>query len=235
MTKAEVERLLKSFVSLLKKAYGKNLVFIIHHGSWATGEAKPNSDVDTLVMLEKISRKELDALRAVLNQERYRKMTVLLFSRLDIDNFIPFSRHQFHYGAKLLYGECPLPQPTREEMIIEIKKIADEVGFWSKFLYTHLHLAENVARKMYWRFKEAIIALKVYVQWKTGEFPLTKARLKELLIDPKDKEIVTIIEGWDKNRQKYEKNPNPLLIKGLEFSQRILKRVDTSQRRKRQT
>ena len=235
MTKAEVERLLKSFVGLMKKTYGKNLVFIIHHGSWATGEAKPNSDVDTLVMLEKISRKELDALRAVLNQERYRKMTVLLFSRLDIDNFIPFSRHQFHYGAKLLYGECPLPQPTREEMIIEIKKIADEVGFWSKFLYTHLHLAENVARKMYWRFKEAIIGLKVYVQWKTGEFPLTKTRLKELLIDPKDKEIVTIIEGWDKNRQKYEKNPNPLLIKGLGFSQRILKRVDTSQRRKRQT
>ncbi|MGB7063152.1 MAG: nucleotidyltransferase domain-containing protein [Candidatus Zixiibacteriota bacterium] len=228
MTKAEVERLLKSFVSLMKKTYGENLVFIIHHGSWATGEAKPDSDVDTLVMLEKISKKELDALRAVLNQERYRKMTVLLFSRLDMDNFIPFSRHQFHYGAKLLYGKCHLPEPTREEMIMEIKKIADEVGFWSKFLYTHPHLAENVARKMYWRFKEAIIALKVYVQWKTGEFPVTKRRLKELLTDPEDKEIVTIIEQWNKNKDKYEKDPNSLLIKGLDFSQRILKKIDPS-------
>jgi predicted nucleotidyltransferase len=228
LTKKEVEKLLRSFVTLMKKSYGKNLVFIIHHGSWATGEANPDSDVDTLVMLHKITKKELDKLRRVLNQERYKKMTVLLFSRLDIDNFIPFARHQFHYGARVLYGECPLPEPTRKEMLIEIKKIADEVGFWSKFLYTHLHLAENVARKMYWRFKEAIIGLKVYVQWKTGEFPLTKKRLKELLTDARDKEIVIIIEKWDKNKDKYEKNPDPLLIKGLDFSQRILKRIDPS-------
>ena len=234
MNKAEVERLLKSFVSLMKKTYGKNLVFIIHHGSWATGEAKPDSDVDTLIMLKKITKRELDKLRRVLTQERYKKLTVLLFSRLDMDNFVPFKRQQFRYGAKLLHGKCPLPEPTEQEMITEIRTIADKVGYWSKFLYTHVHLAENVARKMYWRFKEAIIALKVYVQWKTGEFPLTKTRLKELLIDPKDKEIVTIIEGWDKNREKYEKNPNPLLIKGLDFSQRILKRIDPSLRGKRQ-
>jgi predicted nucleotidyltransferase len=232
LTATEVERLLKSFVSLMKKTYGKNLVFIIHHGSWATGEANPESDVDTLVMLEKITRKELDKLRNILSQERHKKLTVLLFSRLDMDNFIPFGRHQFHYGAKLLYGRCPLPEPEREEMIIEIKKAADEVGFWSKYLYTHPHLAENVARKMYWRFKEAIIALKVYVQWKTGEFPLTRKRLKQLLTDPKDREIVTIIEQWDKNKDKYEKNPDPLLVKGLSFSQRILKKIDPSQRRK---
>ena len=230
MTEEEVEKLLKSFVGLLKKTYGDNLVFVIHHGSWATGEAKPESDVDTLVMLKKIAQGELDKLREVLNRKKYQKLTVLLFSRLDMDNFIPFSRHQFHYGAKVLYGRCPLPQPTREEMILEIKKIADEVGFWSKFLYTHLHLAENVARKMYWRFKEAVIALKVYVQWKTGEFPLTKTRLKELLTDPKDREIVTIIEDWEKNREKYERNPDPLLIKGLDFSQRILKRINSPRR-----
>ena len=217
----------------MKKTYGKNLVFIIHHGSWATGEANSQSDVDTLVMLEKITKGELDKLRDILNQKRFQKLTVLLFSRLDIDNYIPFSRHQFHYGAKLLFGKCPLSEPTREEMIIEIKKIADEVGFWSKYLYTHMHLAENVVRKMYWRFKEAVIALKVYVQWKTGEFPLTKKRLKELLTDPEDKKIVGIIERWEKNKSRYEKNPDLLLIKGLDFSQRILKNIDPSLRSKR--
>ena len=233
MTKTEVENLLKSFVNLMKKTYGENLVFIIHHGSWATGEANPDSDVDTLVMLEKITKRELDRLRSILKQKEYQELTVLLFSRLDMNNFVPFKRHQFHYGARLLYGKCPLHKPTEPEMILEIKKIADTVGYWSKFLYTHPHLAENVARKMYWRFKEAIIALKVYVQWKTGEFPVTKKRLKKLLTDPKDKEIVTIIEQWDKNKDEYEKNPDPLLIKGLDFSQRILKKIDPSLHGKR--
>ena len=224
MTKTEVNRLLKRFVAVIKKAYGKNLVFIVHHGSWATGEAKPDSDIDNLVMLEKITKRELAKLRDILNRKEFEKFTVLLFSRLDLDNFIPFSRQQFHYGAKLLYGKCPLPEPTREEMLIELKKIADEVGFWSKYLYTHQKQAENIVRKMYWRFKEAIIGLKVYVHWKTGEFPVTRKRLKELLNDAKDKEIVTIIENWEKN--KYEKNPDPLLVKGLDFSQRLLRKID---------
>jgi predicted nucleotidyltransferase len=226
LTKTEVKALLEDFVELLKKTYGKNLVFIIHHGSWATGEAGPESDIDTLVMLEKITKRELDKLRGMLSQKKYQKLTVLLFSRLDMDNFIPFSRHQFHYGAKLLYGRCPLQKPTRREMIIEIKKIADEVGFWSKYLYTHQHLAENVVRKMYWRFKEAVIALKVYVQWKTGDFPTTRKRLKQLLTDPKDKEIVTMIEQWDRNKDRYERDADLLLKKGLDFSQRILKKID---------
>lgn len=226
MTKTKVKKLLNRFVSAMKKTYGKNLVFIIHHGSWATGEANSDSDIDNLVMLEKITKKELAKLRDILNKKDFEKFTVLLFSRLDMDNFIPFSRHQFHYGARLLYGKCSLPEPTREEMLIEIKKIADEVGFWSKYLYTHQKQAENIVRKMYWRFKEAIIALKVYVHWKTGEFPITKKRLKELLCDPKEKEIVTMMENWEKNKDKYEKNPDPLLIKGLDFSQRILKKIN---------
>ena len=226
MTEAEVQTLLKKFVSLMKKTYGKNLVFIIHHGSWATGEANPESDIDILVMLEKITKKELDKLRNILDQERFKKMTVLLFSKLDMNNFVPFKRHQFHYGAELLYGKCFLPQPTEEEMLIEIRKIADTVGYWSKFLFTHQKQAENIARKIYWRFREAIIALKVYIHWKTGEFPLTRKRLKELLNDPKDKEIVEIMENWEKNKDKYEKNPDPLLIKGLNFSQRILKKIN---------
>ena len=226
MTKTEVEKLIKKFVNVMKKAYSKNLVFIIHHGSWATGEANSDSDIDTLVMLEEITKSELAKLRDILNKAEFEKFTVLLFSRLDMDNFIPFSRQQFHYGAKILYGKCPLPEPTREEMLLEIKKIADEVGFWSKYLFTHQKQAENIARKMYWRFKEAIIALKVYIHWKTGEFPVTKKRLKQLLNDPKDKEIVTIIENWEKDKDRYEKNPDPLLIKGLNFSQRLLRKID---------
>jgi predicted nucleotidyltransferase len=226
MTQTEVQKLLKRFVNVMKKTYGKNLVFIIHHGSWATDEANSDSDIDTLVMFGKITKRSLVKLRDILNKKDFEKFTVLLFSRLDMDNFIPFARHQFHYGSKVLYGKCPLPEPTKEEMSIEIKKIANTVGYWSKFLFTHQRQAENIARKIYWRFREAIIALKVYIHWRTGEFPVTRKRLKELLNDPKDKEIVTIIENWEKNKDSYEKNPDPLLIKGLNFSQRILKKIN---------
>jgi hypothetical protein len=212
----------------MKKTYGGNLGFIIHHGSWATGEARPDSDIDALVMLGEIEEKDMDKLREILSRDEFKTMTVLLFSQRDMRHYPPFARHQFHYGVKLLYGKCPLPEPTEEEMLIEIRKIADEVGFWSKYLYTHPHLAENVARKMYWRFKEAIIALKVYVHWKTGSFPVTRKKLKKLLTNPEDKEIVEIVENWEENKDQYEKNPDPLLIKGLDFSKRILRMIENS-------
>ncbi|MCK4225236.1 MAG: nucleotidyltransferase domain-containing protein, partial [candidate division Zixibacteria bacterium] len=78
MTKTEVQKLLKRFVSVMKKTYGKNLVFIIHHGSWATGEANSDSDIDSLVMLEKITKSELAKLRNILNKAEFEKFTVLL-------------------------------------------------------------------------------------------------------------------------------------------------------------
>ncbi len=228
MTKTQVQKLLRRFVAAMKKAYGRNLGFIIHHGSWATGEARPDSDIDALVMLREITEKDLNKLREILGRDEFKTMTVLLFSKRNIHHYPPFARHQFHYGAKLLYGKCPLPEPTEDQMLMEMRKIADEVGFWSKYLYIHPHLAENVARKMYWRFKEASIALKVYVHWKTGSFPVTRRDLKKLLINPEDKEIVEIVEHWEENKDQYEKNPDPLLIKGLDFSRRILRMIERS-------
>jgi hypothetical protein len=46
------------------------------------------------------------------------------------------------------------------------------------------------------------------------------------LDDPKDREIVEIIEQWEKNKNEYEATPDLLLVKGLDFSQRILDRID---------
>ena len=43
------------------------------------------------------------------------------------------------------------------------------------------------------------------------------------------REDKNIIENWEKNKDKYEKNPDPLLIKGLDFSQRILKNINASE------
>lgn len=225
MTKAEVELLLKRFVSRMKKDYQKNLVFVIHHGSWATGEAKPESDVDFLVGLKKIERKDLIKLRKILKGKEFQEATVLLFSTLDMENYIPYGRHQFHYGAKLLYGECPLLRPTRSQEISEIKKHADEIGFWGRYLFTHQHPRDRLVRSIYWRLKEVIICLKVYVSLKTGKYPVTRKELKENLNDSKDEELIRISEHWKKHKPRLIENPDPVLLKLADFSQRILRKL----------
>lgn len=225
MTKVEVKLLLRKFVRRMKKDYQKNLVFIIHHGSWATGEAQPDSDIDFLVGLKKIGRRDLTKLRKTLREKEFQKATVLFFSLLDMENYIPYGRHQFHYGAKLLYGKCPLLKPTPDQEILEIKKHADEIGFWGRYLFTHQHPRDRVVRSIYWRLKEVIICLKVYVSLKTGKYPITRKDLKKSLNDSKDKELINISENWKKYKPKYMKNPNPVLLKLADFSQRISRKL----------
>lgn len=225
MTKAEVELLLKRFVTRMKKSYRKNLVFIIHHGSWATGEARPESDVDFLVGLKRIDRKDLIKLRTILREKEFQKATVLFFSALDMENYIPYGRHQFHYGAKLLYGKPALIKPTKSQEISEIKKHADEIGFWGRYLFTHQHPRDRLVRSIYWRLKEVIICLKVYVSLKTGKYPVTRRKLKESLDDSKDRELVRISEHWKKHKPKLMENPDPVLLKLADFSQRILRKL----------
>jgi predicted nucleotidyltransferase len=234
MRKAEVELLLKRFVRKMKKDYKNNLLFIIHHGSWATGEAKPDSDVDFLVGLKKIGHKDLIKLRRILKEKEFQKATVLLFSILDMENYIPYGRHQFHYGAKLLYGKCPLSLPTKDQEISEIKKHADEIGFWGRYLFTHQHPRDRLVRSIYWRLKEVIICLKVYVSLKTGKYPATREELKKSLNDKGDKELIQISENWKKHKPEFVKNPDPVLLKLADFSQRILKKLNrlTSKTRK---
>ena len=226
--------LLKRFVRRMKKDYKNNLVFIIHHGSWATGEPKPKSDVDFLVGLKKITRKDLVKLRKILKEKEFQNATVLFFSLLDMEHYIPYGRHQFHYGIKLLYGKCPLLKPTKDQEISEIKKHADEIGFWGRYLFTHQHPRDRMVRSIYWRLKEVIICLKVYVSLKTGKYPLTRKELKNGLNDSKDRELVRILESWEKQKPELMKNPDPVLLKLAFFSQRILKKLNrlTSQTRK---
>lgn len=225
MTEAEVDLLLKKFVTRMKKDYQKNLVFVIHHGSWAAGEAKPESDVDFLVGLKRIDRQDLIKLRRILREKEFQKATVLFFSTLDMENYIPYGRHQFHYGAKLLYGKCPLIKPTKSQEISELKKHADEIGFWGRYLFTHQHPRDRLVRSIYWRLKEVIICLKVYVSLKTGKYPVTRRKLKESLNDSKDRELVRISEHWKKHKPRLMENPDPVLLKLADFSQRILRKL----------
>jgi hypothetical protein len=118
-----------------------------------------------------------------------------------LENYIPSGRQQFHYGAKLLYGKCPLPLPTRQELIAEVKEKADVIGFWSKYMFTHKNSFDRIVEKLFWRVKEAVICMKVFVQLKTGKFPLTKKELKESLCDKKDIELIEVLENWEKRKK----------------------------------
>ena len=63
-----VDAWLAEFVDHLRKMFGARLVFVGHHGSWARGEAQAESDIDTLVVLDRIESEDLANYRSVIDR-----------------------------------------------------------------------------------------------------------------------------------------------------------------------
>jgi predicted nucleotidyltransferase len=66
----KIKIILKEFREGIEKLYGKRLKDIILYGSWARGEAKDESDIDLLIVLEGkvIPGKEIDRMIDIITE-----------------------------------------------------------------------------------------------------------------------------------------------------------------------
>ena len=66
----EIEQILKEFRKEVEQLYGKRLKDIILYGSWATGKATADSDIDLAVVLagDVIAGKEIDRMIDVVTE-----------------------------------------------------------------------------------------------------------------------------------------------------------------------
>jgi len=59
LTQADVDSWLEEFHQRLLDRFGDRLVFLAHHGSWARGEARPDSDIDAFVIVDRVDDETL--------------------------------------------------------------------------------------------------------------------------------------------------------------------------------
>ncbi len=66
----EIEQILKEFRKEVEQLYGKRLKDIILYGSWATGKATADSDIDLAVVLvgDVVAGKEIDRMIDVVTE-----------------------------------------------------------------------------------------------------------------------------------------------------------------------
>ncbi|MBI1886427.1 MAG: nucleotidyltransferase domain-containing protein, partial [Chloroflexi bacterium] len=93
----------REVVDRLVERLGDDLKAVLWHGSWARGEARPDSDHDLIIILKRVDDGVLLKLRDVFFGRA--SWSTLIQSEDELRHYPLAGRIQFTHGLRLLYGE----------------------------------------------------------------------------------------------------------------------------------
>jgi len=229
LDQAAVDLWLAEFLARLKETFGERLVFVAHHGSWARGEGTPDSDIDTMVVLDRVAPEDLAAYRAIVDAmpEGGRHASGLLNSVAEMRATPRSERLQYFYGRKVLHGgaEDILEPPTAEDLIedIKIKASNNLLSARHYLLYPH-DLADRV-HNLHYPFKECFYALQAWMLAEQGVFYARKDDLLLHLTDADDRAVVAVARDWRQLEADRAAKPRHYVELLERWSRRMLERV----------
>ncbi len=231
---AEVREVTDGLVASL----GDDLRAVLWHGSFARGEAGLASDHDLIVILRRADDDVLLRMRAVFKGRR--NWSTFVQTEEELRQYPRDGRLQFHFGVIPLYGDFEPPPYTREDLVDEIRVLARQIRFESRYrllhkepLYAEMEphyagfLRQRTARMLGYAVKWAVLALKARELLAGRTYPITRAELRERLADPADTAIVDTASRWPELKIQCEANPVPLALQLDAFARRLVAVIET--------
>jgi predicted nucleotidyltransferase len=210
----------RDVVDALITSVGDDLAAIYWHGSYARGEAKPDSDHDLIIVLKKADD---DVLLRMADVFRGRQdWSTFVQTEEELRQYPRTGRLQFHFGLVPLYGGIEPPPFTREDIANEIRVFARDIRFECRYrllhaepLYSDLaaefQRARN-ARMLRYAAKLAALALKAREMLEGREYPATREELRARLSDADEIAALDVLENWAERRAEYEEDHKPLAL-----------------------
>lgn len=202
LDQAQVDEWVRDFLSKLKDKFGDRLIFVGHHGSWARGEAGPESDIDSMVVVDRIDDADLAAFRDIASSmpDADKLGSGILMSVSELKQTPPSYLVQFFYGRNVLYGsiEGIVDPPTSQDLIQDIRIKADDNLHTVRHYLLYPHDLPVVVHRLKYHFKNCFYALQSWFLLTRGEFINTKKEIMEYLDSPDDKEVIRVARDWHK-------------------------------------
>jgi hypothetical protein len=217
----------------LLEALGDDLRALLWHGSFARGEAGPDSDHDLIVVLRQAGDGVLLRMRDVF--EGRRNWSTFVLTEEELGQYRPDGRLQFHYGFVTLHGEFEPPPWTREAGLADLRTLASEIRFQCRYRILHKS-AGRVAddettrrferrrdvRMLHYAAKWAVMAMKARELVDGRTYPETRAELRERLRDEEDVAIVDVVERWAELEAGFAADITPLALRLDAFARRLV-------------
>ncbi len=202
LEQSQVDAWLDEFVTKLTDAFGERLIWIGHHGSWVRGEPRVESDIDCMVVLDRIEDADLIAFRDIVHSmpDAERLASGSIMSILELKMTPRLYMVQLFHGRKVLYGslEGIVDPLTPADLIEDIKTKVDDNLHAARHYLLYPHDLPKVILNLKYHFKRCFYALQSWQLLSTGKFIHTKAEMLDILSDPVDIEVIRVARDWFK-------------------------------------
>ena len=168
---------INEFMKGLEGTFGDRLWFVGLQGSYARGEATPTSDIDPVVILDRLTPADIPAYRAMLNTLPHRELICGFFSGKDeILNWDPADLFQFYHDTKPLKGSLDVLLPLIDEAAVSRAIKIGACNIYHGVVHNMLHnKREKTLRGLY---KSASFVVQAICFQQTGHY---FTHLQELL------------------------------------------------------
>jgi hypothetical protein len=233
VTTPEVHPEVRQVADALVATLGDDLRALLWHGSFARGEANPNSDHDLIIILRRIDDDLLLRMQEVFRGRP--NWSTFVQSEAELLQFPDDGRLQFHFGFQKLYGDFEPPPWTRENILAELRAFARSIRFECRYRLLHKQPEGSStegrfaafqgyrnARMLGYAAKWAVLALRARELLEGRPYPVTRAELRARLSDPNELAVLEIVERWQELRPRYEEEIGPLALQLDAFARRLV-------------
>jgi hypothetical protein len=203
-------------------ALQSNLLCLLHHGSRAKGEARPDSDYDSVIITKKISKEVITSLQSVFL--KYPQFSLYLLSLDELRTMPKGHCLEFLY-AKSLYGSLDLELPTKEETVNYIAYKRRDTLDTIRHMLTFPHPTERKTKLVYFSLKDAYICLSYLAFSEEGKLPLTRKQTIAYFRKKKKHSLgihlLGILDNWNSHKEDVAITPDPYLFLLEEFFRKL--------------
>ena len=192
----EIEIWLQDFTKKLFDIFGNRIKFIGLQGSYKRGEASAKSDIDIVIILDKLSFDDLVLYKKLVKSVPFsEKVCGFISGEKEIYNWPKFDLFQLFNDTISLHGDLNdfIPILKRSDILDSIK--INTANLYHQMCHCYLFENKNID-VLYQAYKSAFFILQALYYSRNTEYIPIKNELVKLL-DGEDKEILLVNMNWD--------------------------------------
>ncbi|WP_373077142.1 nucleotidyltransferase domain-containing protein [Fusobacterium varium] len=167
---------LENFVKEMKKGFGSRIEFIGLQGSHGRGEASEESDIDIVIILDKVDIEDLKKYNEIISKmEDREKICGFISGKEELINWEKADVFQFYYDTEPLVGNIDFLVPTIKKSDVRRAILVGSCNIYHMCGHNILH--EKDLELLFSLYKAASFVLQAKYYYETGRYIKKKTDL----------------------------------------------------------